>query len=197
MRSQGRKLMQALSEHAVVFRPTRRFVLALLAVSAVGCAPIPDPSAGLSTEDTERLVESAEPSKLDLVHVAETLALNTRATDVQRDQLLRQLEGHRVDWIIPVYEVSLTDGRYQVTSQPIPSTDRDALGMITVVALVAPVDDSDERVLQAVKTGDELLIRGIVQKVRMRTLIPLAPAILVHEDRELNPIAKLQTEEGA
>ena len=106
--------------------PVAAWVIGLLGLIS-GCAPVPDPSAGLSTEESIALIDQVEASDVTLETIAEAFALNTRATDVQRENLQAELVGRRVEWDIPVYEVSLSDGRYEVTSQPIPIQDAEAV----------------------------------------------------------------------
>lgn len=164
----------------------------LLLFFLVGCAPVPDPSAGLSSEESIALIDQVEPSDVALETVAETFALGTRATDVQRQNLQTELIGHRVEWDIPVYEVSFTEGRYEVTSQPIPIQDPEAAALIRVMALVIPTSKSDEELLQAVRTDDVIRVRGIVQEIRLRTIVAVVPAIAVSDSSELNDQAQVQ-----
>ena len=92
----------------------------------------------MSKEDSIALIDQVEASDVTLETIAEAFALNTRATDVQRENLQAELVGRRVEWDIPVYEVSLSEGRYEVTSQPIPIQDSEAVALIRVMAYVTP-----------------------------------------------------------
>ena len=151
------------------------WVLSLLCLIS-GCAPVPDPSAGLSREESIALIDQVEASDVTLETIAEAFALNTRATDVQREILQADLVGRRVEWDIPVYEVSLSEGRYEVTSQPIPIQDPEAVALIRVMAYVTPQNDEDVALLQVVKTDDVIRLRGIVQEIRRRTIVAVVPA---------------------
>jgi hypothetical protein len=152
------------------WRGTGRMAMLLFAFF-LGCAPVPDPSAGLSKEES-----------ITLETIAEAFALNTRATDVQRENLQAELVGRRVEWDVPVYEVSLSDGRYEVTSQPIPIQDTEAVALIRVMAYVTPRNDEDVALLQVVKTDDVIRLRGIVQEIRLRTIVAVVPAVAVRAD---------------
>jgi hypothetical protein len=155
----------------------------LLSSFLIGCAPVPDPSAGLSVEESVALIEQVEPSSIALETIAEAFALGTRATDVQRENLTADLVGHRVEWDIPVYEVSYSEGRYEVTSQPIAIQDPEAAALIRVMAIVTPRSEADEELLRAIKTDDVIRVRGIVQEVRLRTLVAVVPAVLASRSR--------------
>lgn len=156
----------------------RRGVL-LLTVLLAACAPVPDPSAGLSVEESVQLIEQVAPSDLSPETVAEAFALGSRATDVQREDLTQSLVGHRVEWSFPVYEVEYAEGRYTVTSQPIPIQDPEAAALTRVMAFVIPQSEADEALLRAVKTDDVIRIRGIVQEIRLRTFVVVVPAVVV------------------
>lgn len=151
----------------------------VLAAILSACAPVPDPSAGLSVEESIALIEQVQPSDVALEAIAETFALGGRATDVQRENLTADLIGHRVEWDIPVYEVSYSEGRYEVLSQPIAVQDPEAAALIRVMAIVIPTSPADEELLQAVKTDDVIRVRGIVQVIRLRTIVAVVPAIVV------------------
>jgi hypothetical protein len=111
--------------------------------------------------------------------VAEAFALGSRATDVQREDLTQSLMGHRVEWSFPVYEVEYAEGRYTVTSQPIPIQDPEAAALTRVMAFVIPRSEEDHALLRAVKTDDVIRIRGIVQEIRLRTFVVVVPAVVV------------------
>ena len=151
----------------------------LLSALLTGCAPVPDPSAGLSVEETVKLIEQVAPSDLALDTVAEAFALNSRATDVQRDDLTQALVGHSIEWSIPVFDVQFADGRYTVTSQPIPITDPNAAALTRVMAIVVPQSEADDALLRAVKTDDMIRIRGIVQEIRVRMFVVVVPAVAI------------------
>ena len=150
-----------------------------MACVLAGCAPVPDPSAGLSVEESVQLIDQVAPSELSPDTVAEAFAINSRATDVQRDDLTQALVGHSVEWSLPVYEVAFQDGRYTVTSQPIPIQDTEAVALLRVMAIVIPQSEADEALLRAVKTDEVIRIRGIVQEIRLRTIVVVVPAVVV------------------
>jgi hypothetical protein len=112
--------------------------------------------------------------------VAEAFALGSDSTDLQRELIEKDLVGSVVEWDIRVYEVSYADGRYKVTSQPIPIASADAIQLIRVVALIQAQSNGDDDLLRAVKTDDVLRIRGLVQDVVLRTVVTIGPAVLVH-----------------
>lgn len=162
-------------------RVATRVAAVAMSLVLAGCTPVPDPSAGLSVEESVQLIEQVAPSDLSLETVAEAFALGSRATDVQREDLTQSLEGHRVEWSIPVFEVQYADGRYTVTSQAMPISDPNAVALTRVMAIVIPRSEEDDALLRAVKTDDVIRIRGIVQEIRLRTFVVVVPAVFCGE----------------
>lgn len=152
-------------------------MLALLGAAA-GCAPVADPSAGLSVADAVALIEKTPRSELTPEAVADAFALNTRTTDVQREMLETSLVGHTVEWQLRVYEVSFEGGRYKVTSQAIPIAEADAVPLLRVVAFLLPQSETDDALLRTVKTDDVIRIRGIVQEIQLRTIVVVVPGVV-------------------
>ena len=164
--------------------------LLLSVLLAAGCTPVPDPSAGLSVEESVQLIDQVAPSDLSPETVAEAFAIGSRATDVQRDDLTDALVGHSVEWAIPVFEVQFADGRYTVTSQAIPIEDTEAIALVRVMASVIPRSEEDSALLRAVKTDDVIRIRGIVQEIRLRTFVVVVPAVVVDDEVDLQTQAE-------
>lgn len=159
-------------------RPLAVLATVVLLVALAGCAPLADPSTGLTAVEITEMIEGTQRSLLTPLEVAEALALGGRATNVQRELLASRLVRHVVDWDLPIYDVTYSSGRYQVTTQPIPSADPDAIPLLRVVAVVVPQDPTDESFLRTIKTDDPIRVRGIAQEIRLRTVIVIAPAVL-------------------
>ena len=164
-------------------REPRQWIGVLLIVGVLAglaaCAPVDDPSAGMPVADAVALIEKAPRSEINLADLAEAFAFGTRSTDVQRENLQAELVGRRVEWDIPVFEVSHSEGRYEVTSQPIPIQDPEAAALIRVVAIVVPRNEADDELLRTVKTNDVIRVRGIVQEIRLRTIVAIVPATII------------------
>lgn len=166
---------------------------------ATGCAPsesthstdLPSPadarSAGAAPiEPPESLdaMRDAQAVPITASQTAGAFSLGSTATGVQREALERQLTGAIVEWELRVYDVSLEEhGRFKVVSEPIAGDDAEAVEMMRVVALVTPRQAGDEALLRSVKTHDHLRIRGRVQRVVLRTIIAIDPAIVIDSPR--------------
>ena len=146
-------------------------------VMIVGCGgPTESPE---STEALLQQITSGQANAVSLSEVAEILALGGKSTDVQREQLTKDLVGSVVEWKIQVYDISVSDDVYNVVSQPLPAQDPDAYNLLHVLATVVPKSEHDHSVLRSAKTGDMLTVKGVVKDVVMRAAITISPAILV------------------
>ena len=161
-------------------RRRMRWLLPLWIAGLAGCTPVADPSVGLSVEQSAALIDQAPRSERTSKELAEAFALNSRATDVQRDMLATDIVGRAVEWDLTVYEVEFSEGRFKITSQAIPITDADAVSLLRVVAILSPQNEADDALLRAVKTDDVIRIRGVVQEIRLRTIVVVAPAMVEH-----------------
>lgn len=158
-----------------------------LSLMLTGCGEVESPAstpseeapAQMTIEDVIALIEAATPSPITPEQVAETFAMGTRATDVQREMMKQELVGRVVEWDLIVYEVEYAEGKYEVTSQPIPMQSEDAVQLVHVLAWIQAQTPEDDAFLRSVKTDDPIRIRGVVQGVRFRTVVTIGPAVVV------------------
>jgi hypothetical protein len=144
------------------------------------CAPVNDPSAGLSVGDTVALIDRTPHSDVASQAVADAFAFGARSTQAQRDALQHDLVGHTVEWDLPVADVGFADGRFEVMSQAIPVTVKDVVPTLKVMAFVLPRDDRDQALLMSLKPNDIVRVRGIVQEIRSGRTVAVVPAFVVH-----------------
>ncbi len=152
--------------------------LALVAVLAA-CDSRPPDTPVTPKEDNNEPALSGNVSAISFQQVAETFALGSKHTDLQRDLLKKELIGSIVEWRLKVYEIESTDGAYKITSQPYPIQSPDAVNLIRAVAFVRPQDSADQEVIRKAVTDDEITVRGHVQGITLRSIVTLSPAILV------------------
>jgi hypothetical protein len=157
-----------------------------LLLMLTGCGEVEPPAsfspeeapAQMTIEEVIALIEAATPSPITPEAVAETFALGTTATDVQREMMKQELVGSVVEWDLVVYEVEYAQGKYEVTSKPIEIQSPNALQLVSVVAWVRSRGLDDDALLRSVKTDEPLRIRGVVQGVRFRTVVTIGPAVV-------------------
>jgi hypothetical protein len=133
----------------------------------------------LSIEEVIAEIKAATPNPLTPEAVAETFALGSNATDVQREDMKKALVGSVVEWDLVVYEVAYSEGRYEVTSQPIPIKSQDVVQLVHVFAYLQAQGPDDDAFLRSVKTDDPIRIRGLVQDVFLRTMVKIGPGVVV------------------
>jgi hypothetical protein len=164
-----------------------------LLITVAGCGGGTDePAPVQSIAELIATIMQATPNPVTPEQVAEAFALGSDSTDLQRDLIEKDLVGSVVEWDILVYEVSYADGRYKVTSQPIPIASADAIQLTRVVALIQAQSNEDDDLLRAVKTDDVLRIRGLVQDIVLRTVVKIGPAVVM-PSREVPSIPPIGT----
>jgi hypothetical protein len=159
-------------------------VLLLVGCGEIGGSGAPaaaDAPAQMSIEEAIAAIQSATPNPITPEAVAETFVLGGTATDVQRELMEKELVGSVVEWNLVVYEVRFDKDRsaYELTSQPIEIKSTAPLQMVGVVAWIQPQGPDDDALLQRVKTGDPIRIRGLVQGIVLRTMVQIGPGIVV------------------
>jgi len=143
---------------------------------AVDGAPAPAP---MSIEESIAAIKAATPNPITPQAVAETFVLGGTATDVQRELMEKALVGSVVEWDLVVYDVKFEQDRYELTSEPIQVTSTAPVQLVAVVAWIQSQGPEDDALLQRVKTGDPIRIRGLVQGIFLRTMVKVGPGVVV------------------
>lgn len=155
------------------------FAVVLFGLTA-GCDDAPPfPNSTLPAPEIVQEIFQTEAAPISASRVAETLALGGKFTDLQREQLLKELIGSVVQWQIRVYDISLDGSVYKVTTQPFAISDPEALSILRATILVVPRSDGDRTALVSARTDDILTIKGKVQDVAFRGVMTISPAILL------------------
>ena len=141
---------------------------------AVDSAPAP-----MSIEESIAAIKAATPNPITPEAVAETFVLGGTATDVQREIMEKALVGSVVEWDLVVYDVKFEQDRYELTSEPIQIASAAPVQLVAVVAWVQSQGPEDDALLQRVKTGDPIRIRGLVQGIFLRTMVKVGPGFVV------------------
>ena len=124
-------------------------------------------------------LEATKPVAVTPEQVAETFALGSKSTDLQRELLEKEVSGHVVEWDLQLYEVSLEGDVYTVSTEPVPVADSDTVNLIRIIANVRARTPEEHAFLRAVKTGDPIRLRGRLTAIALRTAVVLDPAVVV------------------
>lgn len=95
--------------------------------------------------------------------------LGSDNTDLQRENKLKEIKGKVVEWTLPVYEVEKDGDDYKVQTE--------ADNAVNTFIYISPRNDQDKAVIEALKTGSRVSIKGIIKDDFMRSLV-IKPAIL-------------------
>lgn len=159
------------------------FAMATLATALLtGCGGADEPSDAVQSQApafTLADLEAAKPVTVTPEQLAETFALGSKSTDLQRELLEKEVSGQVVEWDLQLYEVSLEGDIYTVSTQPVPVEDTDTVNLIRIIAVVRARNAEEAAYLRAVKTGDPIRLRGRVTGIALRTAVVLEPAVVV------------------
>ena len=152
-----------------------------LLISLVGCSgETQEVQHQETTQEQLAEIMHAEVVPLSPEQVAEAFALGSDSTNLQRDLLNKELVGSVVEWRLQVYEVEFAEGRYKLTSQPLPIKSKEAVQLMRAAIFIVPSSENDHDLMRKVKTNDMITIRGRVRDIVLRTVIVIEPAVLVH-----------------
>ncbi len=157
-----------------------RLLYVAMLMTLVGCGDEPSGNQPQTTTAAQFAeITGAKTNPIAPEQVSEVFALGSESTDLQRDTLRKELVGSVVEWEIQVYEIDYADGVYKVTSQPNPIKSKQAVNMLRASFSLCPQDERDHDLLLKAKTNDRIKIRGKVQDIMLRTVVLIAPAVLV------------------
>ena len=174
-------VVESRSSSATLGSVLRVFLLAgAMAGALTACGSSEEPSSQVQEPAfTLADLEAAKPVAVTPEQVAETFALGSRSTDLQRELLEKEVSGQVVEWDLQLYEVQLEGDIYTVSSNPIPIANDGAVNLIRIVAEVRARTPEEHAFLRAVKTGDPIRLRGRVTAIALRTAVVLDPAVVV------------------
>ena len=173
---------------------TPRRMPALAAIAALSAAALLSACGGNDAQQAQAEepaftladLEAAKPVAVTPEQVAETFALGSKSTDLQRELLEKEVSGQVVEWDLQLYEVSLEGDVYTVSTQPVPVADSDTVNLIRIIANVRARTPEEHAFLRAVKTGDTIRLRGRLTAIALRTAVVLDPAVVVKPEEVAN-----------
>lgn len=120
--------------------------------------------------------------------LAKAFNLNSKYTDVQRENLLKQIKGQLIIWEVEIYEVDKkSDKTYKIQTSGGLNIGTSDVG--TFVELTAK-DTLQSNFIEGLKTGQVIRIKGILTgESTLRSLI-IKPAILWYPDDKKNDVQK-------
>lgn len=154
--------------------------LGLSALAAViGLVVIAGQSPDTPKKDPLAELASAQPSALQAEgELSELFAFGSKNTDLQRENKLKEIKGQVVQWQLPVYEVSRSGDGYKVQTKTGVRVGPFGQDLVGTFIYITPRDDAERRAIEALKTGDAILVKGRIAGSSLRSL-ELKPALLV------------------
>lgn len=147
-----------------------------------GCGEQTKPAPTKKTAETSSGLESlalAVSKEIPLSRVESVFALGSSATDLQRELLAKELLGAVVRWRLRVYDVrSAERGPFTIISEPALADRGSRLELIHFYAFVTPRSEADLKTMSALKSGDSVVVKGMVKEIMLRSAVVLHPAVL-------------------
>lgn len=114
---------------------------------------------------------NATPAQLSPTgELAAMFHLGSDNTDLQRENKLKEIKGKIVEWALPVYEVEKDGKDYIVHTS-------ESAYIIGAIVHLTPRNDQDKAAIEALKTGDLVSFKGIINDDFLRSL-EIKPAVL-------------------
>ena len=139
------------------------------ASNAVGAPSRPNAVAELEAAPASGLSPSGE--------LAATFEIGGAATDVQRENAFRAIEGQVVVWELPVFDVQRRDDGYRVATQGHVMTVFGPSPRIRARVFITPRNDAERQQIEALTTGQMIHFKGRIKGAALRQL-EIEPAIL-------------------
>ncbi|RBQ26355.1 hypothetical protein [Arcobacter sp. CECT 9188] len=141
---------------------------------------------GIIFGDTEeknlQKLEVIKTAKIDKISPSGELyqiySFGSNYTDLQRDNMTKDLKDKIVQWTLPVFEVNkLAENKYKIQTNSGTTFGTRYVGTFTVVYTQ---NENEVQFIENLKTGSNITIKGIINDTFMRH-IEIEPAILILE----------------
>ena len=116
--------------------------------------------------------------------LAEAFNLNSKNTDIQRDNLLKEIKGKLVVWEVEIYEIKKqSNNLYKIQTSGGINLVKGDVG--TFIELTSK-DENESKFIEGLKTGQVIRIKGILTGDSVLRSLIIKPAILWYPDEKKN-----------
>lgn len=131
----------------------------------------------LKKSEIDLLVEaSPELSVLPTGEIAEIFKVMSDYTDIQRSNKLKELKNKIVVWNLTVYNINKAGKKYVIQTEPKGIKQEEVSTIITLT----PINENQITMIESLKTGDKIKIKGILTGESTMRALEISPAIF-HE----------------
>lgn len=103
--------------------------------------------------------------------------LGSDYTDVQRTNMINELNGRVVQWKLPLYEVSREgQNKYRIQTS---SGNLFGANYVSTFATLYTQNQNEAKYVESLKTGDMITIKGTINGIAGIRSINIEPAILI------------------
>lgn len=131
----------------------------------------------LKKSEIDLLVEaSPELSVQPTGEIAEIFKVMSDYTDIQRSNKLKELKNKIVVWNLTVYNINKAGKKYVIQTEPKGIKQEEVSTIITLT----PINENQITMIESLKTGDKIKIKGILTGGSTMRALEISPAIF-HE----------------
>ena len=131
----------------------------------------------LKKSEIDLLVEaSPELSVQPTGEIAEIFKVMSDYTDIQRSNKLKELKNKIVVWNLTVYNINKAGKKYVIQTEPKGIKQEEVSTIITLT----PINENQITMIESLKTGDKIKIKGILTGESTMRALEISPAIF-HE----------------
>lgn len=154
-------------------KKTFLYVLIAIVVIIFIIIAIPSKNSGNHESKIEKLATSQVSDLQPNGKLSDIFSLGSEYTDIQRENTEKEIKGSVVAWVLPVYEVRKDGDNY--TIQTSSSSSQNLVGTFITVT---PRNENDKNIIESLKTGSYVKVKGVISGVSMRN-IEIEPAIII------------------
>lgn len=126
--------------------------------------------------------------------LAEAFNINSKSTDIQRENLLKEIKGKLIIWEVNIYEIKKNlDSTYTIQTSGGLNIGKSDVG--TFITLSA-ADDAQSKFIEGLKTGDVIRVKGILSGESLLRSLVVKPAMLWYPDEAKTQETPAATAEG-
>ena len=143
----------------------------------------PSKSGPNQPSDIEQIA-TVDPSKIEPYgELADIFNLMSKHTNIQRENMEKEIKGQIVVWQLPVYEVSKHGEYYRVQTSA--GSSLSGMARVGTFVYIKPRNEQEKMYIESIKTGDNITFKGKIDGVSMRN-INIKPAILFGESSKVS-----------
>ena len=126
--------------------------------------------------------------------LARAFNLNSKFTDLQRENLLKDVKNKVIVWVITIYEIKRDGSKYTIST---PTSLFDDNAEVNALITLTARDANEEKFIAELKTGQTIRIKGILTGESFMRSLMIEPAILWYPEEVKKPAGSVSNEDNS